>query len=577
MIRVLRLGLWIIMGYGVPFHTSLIAQSTSKSFDGTVHFSSPVRHRVRISGTFGELRPNHFHAGLDIKSSNGHPGDPVYAMADGYISRIKIQSGGYGNALYITYPGGWTVLYAHLQSFTPEVAQYVKIQQYRLKKFSVNLYPKAGKFQFKRGEKVGVMGNSGYSFGPHLHLEMRRNNGNLPFNPLRHLDFIKDTIAPVFRSVKIEGLTPDYRVVTEKKIKVEGKVHFQHLPEDTIDLTAWRAGISIRVYDQVNGSSNKNGIYRIKMAIEGKTVYEFVAQSCSFAKTKYVNAHMDYAEQVLHKQYWHRCYVLPGNHLDMYLKGKEGDVFDLFTHRPKHVEITIEDAAGNTNRLAFYLRRQEQIPEPQSRPFHYQLQYDRDNYMSWSDASFFIPKRSLYKNAYVSVSMTDSPLPTLQIGLKTIPMHRYGTLSVRHLHIADVLRPKLILATQDKNDQLSFGGQWKKDHFECAINRMGNFYLAIDTTPPVITPKNVKKQYRRGEEISLEVKDDYKPSGKAKSLRFSGKIDDRWTLIEYDLKYHTLKHVIDEHTAIGPHTFTLTVKDDRGNKRTFSHRFELTE
>ncbi len=570
-------GIGFILIFGIVFHGSLKAQAVDFSERKTVHFIAPVHHKIRISGTFGELRPNHFHAGIDIKSSHGHPGDSVFSMADGYVSRIKIQSGGYGNSLYIRYPGGWTVLYAHLQSFTPEIATYVKAQQYIKKSFELNLYPPKGKFRFHRGALVGIMGNSGHSFGPHLHLEMRRNNGNVPFNPLKYLDFVKDTIAPVFRYVNVEGLTPDYRRIAERKIKVEGRPPHQGLSIDTIIIPAWRAAVSVRLYDQVNGSKNKNGIYRIRMDVEGKTVYDFVANSCSFGETRYVNAHMIYAKQVKYKEYWHRCYLLPGNELDMYSVGGKGDVFDIFAYKPKRVDLFIEDAAGNHNHIRFFIKRRRDIPDPEPKAFHYQLLYDRDNYMSWGNASLYLPKKSLYQNAYVSVGMSEASLPVIQIGDKTIPLHKYGTLALRHLQIDTQHRGKLLLAMKDKKDLLSFGGYWRKGQFRCSINRMGRYFLALDTLAPVITPLNARSSYRRGDVLKFKVKDNFKVAGKAKSLRYKGTMDGQWILIEFDSKKDMLKHILDEHTAIGTHVFRLTVTDDRGNKRVYEKELRVKE
>lgn len=148
------------------------------------YFTSPVKHTIRLAGTFGELRPNHFHAGIDIKSSAGKVGDLLYAPADGHISRIKIQGGGYGNGMYIEHPNGYTTVYAHLLNYLPEVDEWIKAQQYDREKFEVDLYPTPGQFPFKQGDFIGKMGTSGRSYGPHLHFEVRDTRTQKAINPM---------------------------------------------------------------------------------------------------------------------------------------------------------------------------------------------------------------------------------------------------------------------------------------------------------------------------------------------------------------------------------------------------------
>ncbi|MEL6639091.1 MAG: M23 family metallopeptidase, partial [Bacteroidota bacterium] len=147
-------------------------------------FRSPVDRTIRLSGTFGELRPNHLHAGIDIKAYRGKVGQRIYAAAEGYVSRVKVQSGGYGNVLYLAHPNGYTTVYAHLGKFPAAVAEYVEAEQYRRESFEVDLYPPKGKFSFANGDPIGTLGMSGRSFGPHLHFEIRDSRTEKPINPL---------------------------------------------------------------------------------------------------------------------------------------------------------------------------------------------------------------------------------------------------------------------------------------------------------------------------------------------------------------------------------------------------------
>ena len=174
------------------------------------YFRMPVdMATVRLSGTFGELRSNHFHTGIDISSATGSIGQPVFATADGFLDRVKVQESGYGKALYIKHPNGYTTVYAHLDKFSPAVERYVKEVQYKRERFGVDLYPTDGVFQVKKGEQIGNMGNSGSSQGPHLHFEIRRSSNQKALNPLLFGLPILDDVPPAIRNMKVYFLNPN--------------------------------------------------------------------------------------------------------------------------------------------------------------------------------------------------------------------------------------------------------------------------------------------------------------------------------------------------------------------------------
>ncbi|HHB80117.1 MAG TPA: M23 family metallopeptidase [Saprospiraceae bacterium] len=165
-------------------------------------FRSPIKYPISLSGTYGELRPNHFHAGIDIKSPNGQSGADIVAAADGYVSRIKVRSGGYGNAIYMNHPNGYTTVYGHLSKFGPQIARYVKKKQYQKESFSVDLHPPSDMFRFHKGDVIGFMGNTGTSSGPHLHFEIRDRRTEEPLNALRFGLPVKDDLPPKLHKLK---------------------------------------------------------------------------------------------------------------------------------------------------------------------------------------------------------------------------------------------------------------------------------------------------------------------------------------------------------------------------------------
>ena len=228
-----------------------------------VSFMAPVDFKMALSGTFGELRSNHFHAGIDIKTY-GVIGKPIHAIADGFVSRIAVSPGGYGEAVYIEHPNGFTSVYAHCNAFSDKLSQWVKAQQYAKESFQVNLFPERNQFAVKRGDIIAYTGNSGSSAGPHLHFEIRKTNRQIPVNPL-FFDFdIKDFIRPTIRGIKIypfgksslingssstaspeiAGWGPEYRLNNSDTLLLSGYFYF-----------------GIDTYDLLNDANNKNGVY----------------------------------------------------------------------------------------------------------------------------------------------------------------------------------------------------------------------------------------------------------------------------------------------------------------------------
>ena len=229
------------------------------------YFRSPIDQAIRLSGTFGELRSNHLHSGIDIKAANGKTGQPIYAAAEGYIARIKVSSSGYGNALYIVHPEGYMTVYAHMQNFSKSVADYVKKQQYVKQSANVDLYLGPETFKLNKGEQIGKLGVSGRSFGPHLHFEIRDNKTQKPINPLLFGLKMEDHIAPKMHQLKVYSLNDKKETLSTKTFDLQKNGNRYTVKGDTLTIGAWRAGFALKVYDHHDGVSNWNGIYALDM------------------------------------------------------------------------------------------------------------------------------------------------------------------------------------------------------------------------------------------------------------------------------------------------------------------------
>src|SRR5699024_2993174 len=260
----------------------------------TDYFRSPVDLEISLSGNFGELRGNHFHSGLDIRT-NYTQGHPIYAAADGYISRINIGHFGYGKALYIQHPNGYTTVYGHLQRFVGDIQEYTKKQQYRRESYEIQVYPEAGVIPVKKGDLIAYSGNTGGSGGPHLHYEIRDGNQR-PMNPLLFGYHVADTRKPNIDKLRIYTISDNAHVDHQSKnkdLRLTPQNDGSYLDESIEALG--KIGLRVATFDRLNSVDNKNGAYRIQTKINGEPHHEIRFDRFSFAETRYVNQYIDYA------------------------------------------------------------------------------------------------------------------------------------------------------------------------------------------------------------------------------------------------------------------------------------------
>ncbi|NNE28861.1 MAG: M23 family metallopeptidase [Saprospiraceae bacterium] len=542
------------------------------------YFRSPVNFPILLSGTFGELRPNHFHAGIDIKSSNGKTGDDLVAVAKGTISRIKVQSAGYGNVLYMNHPNGYTSVYAHLKEFPKEIADYVRKFQYQKKKFEVNIYPPAGTFNFEQGEKIGTLGTSGRSYGPHLHFEIRDTKTEKPINPQLFGIGKEDTMAPKFHQIRWYGLNDKKETLHEGSYDLIKDGNNYRIKGDTISLGAWRAGLAIKAYDHTNGSPNWNGIYSLEVKQDGKKIYGFTMESFAFHETRYINAHLDYKERVENKSYYHRCFRLPGNKLSIYEDAVKEGIVPLYKDKASQIEMVAKDVAGNTARLEFWVKRSE-VPDPPSNTFQYVFPFEEENYASGDGWKLQMRRGTLYEDLYWKYSsekapeMGYSPVHIFHNGFT--PIHKSYELLIQPDHLPDHLKEKALIASRDsKGNWSSAGGKWKGEYLVTKVRSLGAYSVMTDQQKPKISPIKFKKDMQGYTRMSFKVTDDMDAAKEINSFGYNATIDGEWALFEYDAKNDLLTHrFVPEEFGKGEHVVKLVVTDAVGNKSVFQEVF----
>ena len=283
------------------------------------YFQSPLGIPLYLAGNFGELRSNHFHSGLDMKTQ-GKEGFKIYAAADGFVSRVKISPWGYGKTIYIDHPNGYTTVYAHLQGYKGDIAEIIKKHQHEVENWEIDWLPSDTLMKVKKGDVIALSGNTGGSGGPHLHFEIRETETEHPVNPLLFGFAIKDNIKPLIRSIILTPLNDTSYVNNKRKPQrflVSGSAGSYKLKNETSINAYGEIGIGIETIDKLNGYGNRNGIYSIELLENSQTIFKSEMKKFSFDESRALNSLIDYEMFLRKKVRFQRSYIEPNNHLNI--------------------------------------------------------------------------------------------------------------------------------------------------------------------------------------------------------------------------------------------------------------------
>ena len=543
-------------------------------------YSPPVKIPILLSGSFAELRSNHFHSGIDIKT-RGVTGIPVYTINDGYISRIVVSPTGFGRALYIHHPNGTTSVYGHLESFREDIARYVKNIQYAKKSFRIDFPVEKNLFPVKKDDFIAKSGNSGSSGGPHLHFEIRDTETEEPLNPLQ-FDFpVKDNIAPRIFSLMIVPLNEFGHVDFQAEKKYfpvsysEGKYFLQNNP---IIPVYGKIGFAIRANDYFDGSNNKCGVYSMRMFFDGELYYSFRMDRFSFNETRYLNSHIDYEEYILSKNRYQKAWLDPGNRLKIYDYLRNEGTLRVTDGNIHHVRFELTDLYGNTSTLDFNVESKSQQVKREKTKFNRLMKYDRENHFSKDGIRIDFGEGTFYDDVefiWEKIPAAGAFLSDIHVvHKKTVPLHHSAQLSIKAEVPEKTLREKALLVRVDTvSGKLSaVGGTFNKGWVTAHIRALGNYAVSLDTISPQIVPLSIrdKSAITETSRIRFRISDDL--SG-IKS--YKGTLDGKWALFEYDAKSKIITHYFDaERFELGKrHHLILTVTDNKNNIKIYEASF----
>ncbi len=535
------------------------------------YFRNPLDITLVLSGTFAELRSNHFHSGLDIKTQQ-REGLKVYTAAHGYVSRIKISHWGYGKALYITHPNGYTTVYAHLQKFSPKIESYIKKLQYEKESFEIEVFPNIEDLLIDTDEVVAFSGNTGGSGGPHLHFEIR-DKSERPINPMLFGIDIKDTTRPSILGVYAYPIGKSSHVNQSNE-----KVKLRLIPQKNGDYTVenikafGKIGFGVVTYDRQDLAANKNGVSKMQSFYNGSKNFEIDFKRFSFGETKHLNRLIDYAHFKNNKSRIQKLFVQPNNPLSLYKDVVANGYIIVEDSTASIYKLRINDYKGNESWLSIpisYSKSNSTKPKAVKTTNHY-IYAGQSTTLEADNVSVYIPKDTFYDDFFIDFIAEND---TLTLHNSSVPARKYITMTFDISNYSQKDKDKLFIAKIiGYNKKLAYTYTTKKGNvISSRTKNLGMYTLGFDTENPKITSLNFKdgdwlSKYRY---LKIKIKDNI--SG-IKNYRAT--INGKWILMEYNAKKNILVHDFNDNAiSETKNNLKVIVTDNVGNSSTFETVF----
>ncbi|HEU0137529.1 MAG TPA: M23 family metallopeptidase, partial [Flavobacterium sp.] len=525
-----------------------------------------------LSGNFGELRSNHFHSGFDFRTQQKE-GFNVYAAADGYVSRIKISAFGYGKAIYITHPNGYTTLYGHLQSGSPTLEKYIKAQQYKEKAFEIEVFPKPDELIVKKGEMIALSGNTGGSQGPHLHFEVRDSKTEKAINPIHFYSHIAvDNKRPVITDLVVYPIGDNTAVnqsrdpiIVDLKTAADGSYISEKI------LANGKVGFGINAYDTDSNSTNKNGVYKVEAFSNGTLAFGYQFDQIAFDETRYLNALIDYERYKRTSQRVVKLFMKQPFPLSVIKTNATNGIVEVQPNTTQNYRIEVSDFNNNKSTISVPI---EYSPLPPTNgtgikvtPFF--LRADKDHNFEKDNVSVFVPAKTFYEDFYLNFDVKDS---ILYFHNNLVPAHGNITITMTDMSAAtEQQREKMFIASVTGN-KLGYNFTKRQGKVFTTYTKVpGQFKLAIDT----IAPRIAIAKPIEGKWITAQKTLVFTISDNLSGLKeFNGYMNGNWILFEYDYKNRKIVHDFDDNIAVeGRNELKIVVSDNVGNSTIFETHF----
>ena len=553
------------LGYGQIFEPAIYPKG---------YFRNPLHIPIDLAGNFGELRPNHYHMGFDLKTQH-RQNLPVYAAAAGYIAKIKIEPAGFGRAIYINHPNGYTTVYGHLNAFTPALDAYLKAQQYKLASWRVFLDIPPDLFPVKQGDFIAYSGNTGGSQGPHTHFEIRKTNDDINRNPMLFGFPLADNTRPTISRLAVYDRRLSVYEQSPLLIPIKKTTDGYTTLLPVIIVTTPRISFAITASDTHDGSTNPNGIFEAIIYDNGKPVVGFQMDKIGYDQTRNLNAHIDFKTRATGGPFLQQLFQLPGYLNSIYKQAAGDGAIDISDGTVHHIQIDVKDAYNNTSVLQtdvkYHWTFAGSPPHSQGKLF-YPLMIDG---FETDDCEFYMGEKCLYNSVHINYKKTTSFLTAAvsavhSIGADYIPLQEAMLVRIKPDTILDITKRNHIVMqwfAGKKNAVQKV--EWQKDWAAAKWRMMGNFQLLLDEEAPAIISVGFKNgaNLSKAGKIVFIIKDNL---GEFKN--FQAELDGKWLRFTND-KGKSFVYIFDEKCARGEHSLKVSVEDEAGNVTTKVFKF----
>ena len=546
--------------------SSLISQNNLLKQEKT----NPLDIPIILSGTYGELRSNHFHSGIDIKTK-GIQGLNVYSYASGHVSRIKVSHGGYGKALYIKHPDGNTTVYAHLKKFSSKIEEIVKSKQYKRESYEIEFFPKENEISVLENEIIAFSGNTGGTTGPHLHFEVRDKN-QIPVNPLINSSiYIEDDRAPFFKKLFYKSYDSNNVFDSQTELKIN-KITSSLYVSDTLK-SSGKIGIGIVAFDKHNRANNSNGIFKIITSLNNQNLLKILFDSISFDKTKHINTFIDYSFFKNHKIRIQKLFIEENNPLDLYSSNINNGFITIKNKEFYKYEVNIYDANGNKSKLVVPILGVKTNKPLKLVNNHVELTYierDKKYELEFNSVRVSILEETFYNNLLLEAKFEND---ILSIDKDTIPLLKPITIYFNTDRYNDSIKNQLYIAKLSDNKKMT-SYNYTTDFSngkKSSTKSLGRYTLGVDTINPAISPIGFKENDWISNFSNLKIKVNDVGSG---IRSYNGWINNKWILFELNTKKGILVYDFDDNVVRkAKNNLHIEIIDNVGNRTEYKTTF----
>ena len=536
------------------------------------YFQSPLDIPIDLSGSFGELRSNHFHSGLDMKTK-GVEGLPVYASADGYVSRIKISTFGYGKAIYVTHPNGYTSVYGHLQKANGAIQEYIKKKHYQEKNYEIEMFLYPSELPVKKGDVIAFSGNSGGSGGPHLHFEFRDTKSEAIINPMHFgmNKIIKDERKPIIQGIVAYPIDSTIVNTSQKPIDISFSKQADGSYLGVKVKANGSIAFGINAYDFCTNGYNKNGLYKVKTYLNGVLQYQYGFDSFTFDESRYINNFIDYERLHDMGQRVQKLFQLNEYPLSIVSKNKKDGILRVQPNTNYSYKVEIYDFHGNKVDLIIPIEfgNQEVKIKKKLKKTPYYIKAKSEAIFEKDKVAVYVPENAFYNNFYINFEVEND---TVTLHDDSVPVHKNITITFNNVEgLTEEQLSKTYIASVN-GPKLKYNRTTRKGTtFSIKTRTLGKFKLAQDTTPPRISNVNFieGKEIGAQKTISVSINDLHSDID-----TYNGYLNGKWILMEYDYKTKKLVHNLDDNICVsGRNDLKIVVTDNLQNSTTFESYF----